>query len=346
MRLYGFGRIHRLARKARLKIQPKAHILAYHRVADLNSDPQLLSVAPRHFAEHLQHVSENYHPVSLVELGRALIERRIPRHAIVITFDDGYADNFWNARPLLEKYNVPATVFVTTGYVGEDREFWCDELGKLLLLPEKLPESLELSINGEFYKWSLHEAGKTGDQDRKWNVTMKISPSPRLEAYKDIHRLLRPLEDEEQQKILAELAIWAGISRNARPGYQALNPSELIKLMDNGLIEIGSHTITHPVLSALSPDKQRTEIFQSKRYLEEILGCPVSSFSYPYGGKWDAGEDTIEVVREAGYRLACANFAAPVTRNSDPYWLPRFLVRDWNGDEFAKRLRRFFSSYD
>jgi peptidoglycan/xylan/chitin deacetylase (PgdA/CDA1 family) len=142
--------------------------------------------------------------------------------------------------------------------------------------------------------------------------------------------------------VLIELAQWAGVSQNGRSEYRALNLDELKTLGDSGLVEIGSHTVTHSVLSARPPDVRRKEIVQSKGYLEEILGRPVDSFSYPYGGARDVGEDTIQLVSEAGYKVACANFAAFVTRKSNPYWLPRYLIRDWDGEEFTRRLRRWF----
>ena len=346
MHMYSIGILRRWARCVSLPIQPRGVILAYHRVADLESDPQLLSVTPQHFAQHLEHIRDCYRPMSLVELGHALTAKRIPRRAVVITFDDGYRDNLWNAMPVLEQYDMPATVFVTTGHVGQNREFWWDELERILILPIKLPEKLEIEVDGRLYKWDLHESVEQRTSGSRWNVAMENYTKRRHGVYVALHGLLRPLEAKKQNAVLRKLATWAGASGDTRIGYYALGADELKKLSDNGQIEVGSHTITHPVLSAQSTHMQQTEITQSKRYLEEILGHPVMSFSYPYGGKDDVAADTIQMVREAGYRVACANFHALVTRNSYPYWLPRYLVRDWNGHEFAKHLRRFFRSYD
>ena len=375
-------------------------ILLYHRVADVTSDPQLLCVSKTHFAEHLEYLRRHYHPMSLQDLKTAISAGKIPRYGVVVTFDDGYADNLWNAKPILERYDVPATVFVTTGYVGQNREFWWDDLERLLLLPEKLPEKLELNINGELHEWNLQKAGRPDDQKAgkresekagkresgktrkspilglsakriettshqlpsawsgRWDVTMEYCPSPRHKVYKYLHPLLRPLEDEKRQQVLTELARWAGVPkacpraealssakgqrRDGRPNYRALEHDELKELGDSGLVEIGSHSVTHPMLSAQSPDVQRDELAQSKRELEKIIGRPVNSFSYPYGGAGAVSENTIRLVRDAGYKVAVANFAALVTRRSEPYWLPRYLVRDWDGEEFASRLRRWF----
>jgi peptidoglycan/xylan/chitin deacetylase (PgdA/CDA1 family) len=96
--------------------------------------------------------------------------------------------------------------------------------------------------------------------------------------------------------------------------------------------------VTHPVLSALSFDVQRTEVTRSKQHLEAILGRPVTSFSYPFGGRGDYSADTVKLVKEAGFECACSNFPGYVQWDTDPYQLPRFIVRDWDGDEFTQRL--------
>ena len=314
-------------------------ILFYHRVANLSSDPQLLSVSPHHFAEHLEHVCKYYHPMSLLELVRALAAKRVPNRAVVITFDDGYADNLWNAKPLLDRYDVPATIFVATGYAVQNREFWWDELEKILLLPERLPSSLALNVNGEYYAWDLHETEERSTL--RWDVTMEFCPSPRYKVYKELQRLLRPLDNTGQHQVLNALALWAGVSRDEHPANRTLNHDEL-KALDEGKIEIGSHSITHPLLSKQPLEVQKREIAVSKRYLEDILGHSVNSFSYPYGGEDAADENTEKIVREAGYEMACCTVRAPVTRYSNPYWLPRYLVRNWDGEEFASRLKSGF----
>ena len=135
----------------------KGLILMYHRVAELEIDPWSLSVTPQNFGEHLEVLQKHYHPLSLQQLVEALRGNKRPDRAVVVTFDDGYADNFYNAKPLLEKYNIPATFFISTGFIGQNREFWWDELERLLLQPRKLPEKLSLNIDGNVYQWNLDQ---------------------------------------------------------------------------------------------------------------------------------------------------------------------------------------------
>ena len=117
-------------------------VLLYHRVFEPERDPQLLAVRPRHFEEHMALVRERFRPMALGELVEGARRRRVPERAVAVTFDDGYADNLHQAKPVLERSDVPATVFVATGYTGTGREFWWDELDRLLHGSEAYEASL------------------------------------------------------------------------------------------------------------------------------------------------------------------------------------------------------------
>lgn len=347
MRLRGVGRVKRWWRITAAPLQSRVVILLYHRVLEATSDPQLLCITPRHFAEHLEYLRHRYCVLSLRELGGVLKEGgRLPKRAVVVTFDDGYADNLWNARPLLARFEIPATVFVTAGYVGKEREFWWDAVERLVLHPGRLPTMLRLAINGATHRWHLGEAAEYSPQDRKrygrWHVLEKHDPTPRHRLYRELCRLLGPLSEKERSQVLGGLESWAGVDGQARPEYRALSADELVRLSQDGLVEIGAHTMTHAVLSALPVEEQRWEIQSVKQELEAILGRPVVHFAYPYGSRSDYTAETVAMVREAGFACACSNFGGTVGRNSDPYQLSRCLVRDWDGEEFARRLERSF----
>jgi peptidoglycan/xylan/chitin deacetylase (PgdA/CDA1 family) len=171
MRVPGIKRVKQSARWLRSRFVPGALILGYHRIADAPDDPLGLCVSSRHFAEQLEVLRKYTNPISLRELIRALVEGTLPKRAVVVTFDDGYADNLYAARPLLEQHHVPATVFVATGNLG--REFWWDELANIVFTAEMLPTQLHLSINRATYEWEANgfaygaESKQSGTHQRR-----------------------------------------------------------------------------------------------------------------------------------------------------------------------------------
>src|SRR5215203_1242979 len=128
MRIPGLGRIGRIVWRARNRFTPEALVLLYHRVTRLETDPQWLSVPPERFDEQVEMLVRNWHVLSLPRLLGTLHEGTLPKRSVVITFDDGYADNLFEAKPILERHGLPATVFVASGFVGRREEFFWDEL--------------------------------------------------------------------------------------------------------------------------------------------------------------------------------------------------------------------------
>lgn len=321
-------------------------ILLYHRVVELQSDPQMLSVTPQHFSEHLEFLGKHTRTMRLGDVVQGLRDGNLPQHGAVITFDDGYADNLYNAKPLLETYGIPATVYVTTGVMGQKREFWWDELDRILLSPGLLPKTLRLEVNGSLYQWDLGDAAyyseKDYHRDRGWHVLEKYDPGPRQSLYQSLSKLLRPLAERERHKILDDLLNWADADSFGRRTHQVLSPDEVLSLAEGGLVEIGAHTVNHALLVSLPVAAQKAEMTNSKERLEELLGGPVTSFSYPFGRRRDYTVDSVQLVRQAGFKNASSSIPGLVTLGSDLYQLPRFLVNDWGGDEFARRFQAMF----
>src|SRR3990172_9216760 len=342
MRTCGFKKLSRTTRLFRHRFERKAIILMYHRVAEVSTDPWSLSVTPQHFAEHMEILKKYFRPIQLQQLIKALRKGKVPRRSVVVTFDDGYADNLHNARPLLERRKVPATVFLSTGYIGQGREFWWDELDRLLLQPGTLPETLHLCINGSAHQWSLGEAAHY-DADACWRHSswrfLEDAPSPRHLIYRSLWQLLQPLPESERRKVLNELLVWASAEPEGRPAYRILTQHEVVALARGGLVEVGAHTVTHPMISTLPTALQRDEIQQSKTSLEKILGRPVISFAYPYG---NYSAETVPIVREAGFTCACSTLPGVVGRDNDRFQLPRVQIEDWDGEEFSRKLSLWF----
>lgn len=342
MKIPGIRRLWRTVRQLKKQFAPKGLILMYHSVAEVGSDPWSLCVTPQHFAEHLEVLQKYGCPIKLQELTQSLRHGDLPNRAVVITFDDGYANNLHNATPFLERYNIPATIFLVTGHIGCEREFWWDELDRILLQPGNLPETLNLNIKGNTYQWELGKAVYYREDDHLRHPDRRVwegNPCSRRSLYHSLWQLLGPLTESERAKIVDELLKWARLERVIRPTHRSLSFEEMLTLVEEELIEIGSHTVTHPILSAHPVAFQKNEIQQSISYLENVLGRPVLSFSYPHG---DYEAATLSLVREAGYACACTTVEETVWRNTDCFQLPRVQVQDWDGEEFAKRLSRWF----
>jgi len=329
-------------KKIKTQLNRRGVVLMYHRVAKLEHDPWWLSVSPAHFEEQMQALKKYGRPVKMQEMGRNLKRFSIGPKEIVLTFDDGYADNFYNARPILEKYGTCATFFITTGATNTREEFWWDEIGRLTLAAQSLPERFELTISGTRYQWQINsKVPETieGDPDR-----IGIPPDNAVLSKMRFHyvlwQIISKLSFDEKKAVLREIAKWAGQSSEPRPDHLAMSSAELKALASSKLFEMGAHTVRHPMLSHLSHEKQREEIGDSKNALEELLGRDITSFAYPHG---DYSEETINILKSLKFRNACTVSEHLVTRNSDPFRLPRFGVMDWNGDQFEDNLRRWMS---
>jgi peptidoglycan/xylan/chitin deacetylase (PgdA/CDA1 family) len=246
---------------------PIGLILMYHRVAELCFDPWRLAVSPSHFAEHLEVLLGRGQMVLLARAVKEMHDGALRPGAIVVTFDDGYADNLQNALPQLEQYEVPATFFVTTGYIGSGREFWWDALEQIIMGPASLPSEIRLTVGACAVEWRLAEARYYPDEererDRDWFTTRQDTPSKRYELYRAIHRLLQPLDEPERQRVLSALSKWAGVEVTERECRRCLSRDEVAALARGNLVELGAHSVTHPILPSLRESSQRDEIRHS-----------------------------------------------------------------------------------
>ena len=327
---------------------PRGLILLYHRIVDSPSpDPFLLSVTQRHFAEHLEILREHGDLMQVHELAQAFRDGNPPRRGVAITFDDGYANNLVLGKPVLERYDAHATVFVATGYVGKQREFWWDELERLFLQPGVLPDRLCLAVNDRSSEWHLGNATDYSQQQYSehvcWDIRQK-EPGPRQHLYRSIYQLLRPLADPERWQVLDGLRAWASAQAVTRGTHRALTADEVVELAAGGLVEIGGHTVTHPALAELPAETQYREIRESRTELETILGQPVTSFAYPYGSARHYSQKTVALVQEAGFESACSGVSGLVWRGAENFQLRRMTVRDWDGDAFERQLHDWFAA--
>jgi peptidoglycan/xylan/chitin deacetylase (PgdA/CDA1 family) len=340
-------RLRHFTKALRSHVMRNTVILLYHRVADIATDPQLLCVTPDNFALQMEILRKTFNPISLRELSAAIREQKVLRRGVLVTFDDGYADNLYNAKPILERYEIPAIVFVATGYVGLKGEYWWDELELLLLRPGPLPDDLKFEVNGVDIEWKLDKSATFYSEESyrehaDWNLSKRTVPTERHALYLKVYQLMRSLPLQQQHAVLERFRVWSDCKSVPRESHRPMTAPELRRLRDGKVIEVGAHTISHPVLSSLPIDAQREEIGGSRRLLEEIVGEPVTSFAYPYGGEADYTTDTINAVRDAGFEYGFSTSSGVIHKKSEPFRLPRNWVRNWTGDAFTDRLKQWF----
>jgi peptidoglycan/xylan/chitin deacetylase (PgdA/CDA1 family) len=153
-----------------------------------------------------------------------------------------------------------------------------------------------------------------------------------------LYEKLQPLPHDTRRDILDQLLVWGGQTSTRRESHRSLIQEEICELAGGGLVEIGAHTVTHPVLAAQPLKAQREELRNSKTWLEDLLSQPVTSFSYPYGGSQHYSAETVQAVSELGFSRACTTSAHLLKKGDGQYELPRFNVTDMDGDEFERFL--------
>ena len=295
----------------------------YHSIAHAEVDSWNLHVSPSNFEGHLRVIKKNFMPISLPDCLEKLAHKRLPPRTVVLTFDDGYYNNFSHALPLLEHYGIPATFFITTGTVDSKREFWWDELENLIFQTN----DLELKKAFSHAKLPFLQDIDTVDPVNKdnlcqavWNALLVL---PRANRENVLHQLTKSLGREIRQ----------------RTSHRPLLRQELIELATSPIATIGAHTVYHPNLRAVDLANQKREIYESKACLENLLGQEITLFSYPFGGY---GEKTPALVRELGFQGACSTQNRLLADKENPFLLPRIGICNWAEQQFLNKLTRQF----
>jgi peptidoglycan/xylan/chitin deacetylase (PgdA/CDA1 family) len=324
MRIPGLKTAKILSRWIRARLLGGALILAYHRVSQAEQDYYEVCVRPEYFVEHMEIVRKYAHPISFSELVQHLRNGSVPAKSIVVSFDDGYADTLYQAKPTLEKYAIPATVFVCTGYAG--KEFWWDELDRLVRLSRAEVGTLCLDLGQSRFVWNQSDASP------------EAGLAARNKFRQALYDFLLASDVENQKHAMNMIRSWSGVSSFEMLNARSMSHEELLQLADGGLIELGAHTRHHPMLARLSRERQREEITGSKTDLEGLLGRRVEGFAYPNG---IATESAQRIVREASFSHACISEPGLIRDNHSVYQIPRFWPQDWDGEKFTRWLKRW-----
>ena len=205
-----------------------------------------------------------------------------PRHAVVITVDDGYRDFYLYAFPELKRRSIPATLFPTVNFIE----------GRVWLWPDRLAAALEGASDGRITVTAHGDALEIG-----WNDNEQ-----RARAWKSLSDLCISLPDHLRQAVIRQVEDLMRVDLPVAPPeeYAACSWGELQEMAAAG-IEIGSHTINHPILSRIPLDNLDHEIADSKRHLERKIGQPIKTFCYPNSAPGDINDAVVAAVQRAGY---------------------------------------------
>lgn len=322
----------------------KAIVLCYHRVAEDNPDPWELAVSPANFEQQLRMLRKKFTVIPVGDLS-ANAKKRTSTKSICITFDDGYTDNYTVAKPLLEKYGLPACFFIASAYIGKRNYFWWDELTDIILKKNSLPATLALPLGNEIFTFD-NSAGVTLNDDQKQQLfswrAKKPAAHKRCELYLQLWNAIRLLAPEEIQSAMQQLRNWAKFSmQETRPDKFPMTETQLNDLANNSLFTIGLHTANHVALNSHSKSLQEEEVKRNKSDLQSMLQRPVKTMSFPYG-KYN--DDTLQVMAQQEIVSGFASEKKVITKQSAMNRIGRFAVGDWNGEKLEKKLNHWFAT--
>jgi peptidoglycan/xylan/chitin deacetylase (PgdA/CDA1 family) len=321
------GRLHRWFRR-----MGGPAILMYHRIATPDLDPWGLSVSPERFAAQVRALRACRTMLSMDAFVARLRSDDLPHNAAALTFDDGYSDNLSQAKPILEAAGVPATVFLPTGRIGTGREFWWDELARMVLARAE-PLFGNVMVGADDLNIDLPPIDLAMEPRVSWRAWDR--PVTAREAiYQRLWKALQRCTPDRREAAMAQLRCLFGVTR-PNPEDLPMCAADIRRLVSSN-ISIGAHGRTHQQLTSLPPAERIEEIQRSRVEAEALSGLCVTVFTYPHG---DRDAETIDMVRRVGYCWACSTceaFIDPLSAN--PYDLPRLVVGDWRAKMLLVRL--------
>ncbi len=291
-------------------------ILMYHRV--LKEPDPLQPAVPdvRQMAEQFRALAGAFRVLRLHEAAEMLRDGRLPAGAACITFDDGYRDNHDLALPLLREFKLPATIFVTTGFLNGGCMF-----------NDTVVETVRRLASGAI---DLSEVGL--------GQRMITDIASRRALVNDLTRAVKYLEPGHRHEFCADLCRRSG---SRLPNDLMMDDHQVRSLSDSGWVDIGGHTVSHPILAKIDEEQARREIVDNRDRIEELTGRKSLCFAYP-NGKPDLDYTALhaKIVREAGFLSAVSTAVGVATDQADPFQLPRFMPRERSAAQFVARMMR------
>jgi peptidoglycan/xylan/chitin deacetylase (PgdA/CDA1 family) len=273
-------------------------VLTYHRVND-ERDPFFPSVPTDVFERHMAFVARTYCVLTVEDLAERARRDAIPRQALAITFDDGYRDTLTHAAPILARYGLAATVFLTTGLIGGHVMAWFDRLA--------------LGF----------KTARVGAVVAPWGERLVLgSPAAQLQALERALGYFKRVPDHDRERGLESLLGGLDGGDPASVKNPMLTWDDVHALEGLG-VSIGAHTVSHPVLSRVSPERAWAEIRGSRDMIQSVCGRAPRAFAYPNGQPADYTETVQRLVREAGFACAVTTRFGLNRRETPPYELRR-----------------------
>jgi len=269
------------------------------------------------FEKQIKFLKKYYNSISLPYLLQLLkSKKKLPKNPVILTFDDGYESNYKYAFPILKKYNIPASIFITTNFVNDREILWMDRIEYALNKTQL--ESVRLKILGETITVNEMTESAKIKLLKKVKVLIKNGPQDKIE--------------ENVNNIIESLKVNSFDPASLPDIYSPLNWQQINEMLDSTLISIGSHTCSHVILSKCTESRLSEELVKSKKIIESSIGAICDLFCYPNGQKADFNENTKKYLKESGYQCGLTTLQAFNTNNTDLFKLNRLYVS--NKDNF------------
>jgi peptidoglycan/xylan/chitin deacetylase (PgdA/CDA1 family)/CelD/BcsL family acetyltransferase involved in cellulose biosynthesis len=305
--------LHIPKRSLEKRLLPTARIFYFHRVND-ERDPFSYSLSAAVFDRQMRFLARHYKVVSLAEVVTRLADRTPAEPVVAITFDDGFQDNYQYAFPILQRYGLPATIFLTTGSIDSREPLWFERLSHAVKTTTQQFIDVEIDIPRRLPMRSAAE---------------------RLHTKNQIISLLRPLPDSDRRTILTSLLSVLGEPQDQK---DVMLTWDEIRHMKKHAIDFGGHTVTHPFVSKLSPELAQWELSECKRRIESETQAQVRHFAYPNGRPGDFETWNKTVLYDAGYQAAVSTLWGVNSPDTDRMELRRGQPWEENSAVFAAKL--------
>jgi peptidoglycan/xylan/chitin deacetylase (PgdA/CDA1 family) len=276
------------------------------------------------FSTQIEYLKKHFEIISLSEAVERMRSGGIKRPTAVITFDDGYQNNFDVAFPILYEEKIPATIFLTTGLIDTNDTVWHCQLN-LALSQTRRPR---IERNG--FRFDLSTLDLKAKASAAIQNSLKELPHPQLMA--------------AVRNIILELDGDPDCSIEVGSPYRMLNKNAIAEMVASELIEFGAHTHQHMILSRLSPEERLNEIRRSVDAIQELTGRPCKCFAYPNGRMEDYDSDSIKNLKACGIKMAVTTIAGPNNMTTPAMELRRYGVgADLPMAEFQLMAHHFIS---